>query len=136
MNRHILKIGQWIHPLHVRKEEPPIPYLAELLIISVIQNPVILLNGVTKEEACFLSGARESDSNNPSEIISQRVNILALLILSFRSFDLPVVTEAVLRSANVRLRSAPPTCPKWHFLDRGSEEYRTAMKMTLGQESK
>ena len=88
-----------------------------------------------KKKTGFRNGVRESVSNSPSEIISQRVTILALEILFFHSFDLPVVTEAVFWSTKVRLRSAPPMCPKWHFLDNGLEEYRTAKRTTLDQKS-
>jgi len=48
---------------------------------------------------------------------------------------LPVVTGAILWSIKVRFLSVPPTYPKWHFLDKGLEEYRTAKKTTLSQES-
>ena len=126
MNRHMLKIGQEIHPVHIGKKELHIPYLTKPLIISVMQSPIILVEVITKEENRLCNGVRESVSNTPSVIISRRVIILALEIFSFRSFDLPVVTGAVFYSTKVRLWSAPPTCPKWHFLDKGLEEYRTA----------
>ena len=91
----MLKVGQGIHHLHIGKKEPPVPYLTEPLIISIVQNPIIFVNGVTKEEN-RLNGVRESVSNSASEIISRRVTMLALEILSFRSLDLSVVTGAIL----------------------------------------
>jgi len=89
-----------------------------------------------RKKSGFLSKARESDSNLPSEMISRRISILALLILFFRSFDLPIVIGAVLRRTKIRFGSAPPTCLKWHFLDRGLEEYRTIKRITHSQKSK
>jgi len=54
MNGHVLKIGQGIHSLHIGKKEPPVLYLTEPLVISVMQNPIILINGVTEEESRLL----------------------------------------------------------------------------------
>jgi len=51
--RHVLKIRQRIHPLHVGKEKLHVPYLAELLIVSITQDPIFLSDGVTREEAKF-----------------------------------------------------------------------------------
>ena len=79
-----------------------------------------------KKKTGFFNGIRESISKSASVMISRKVLMLTLEIFTLRSFDLSVVTGAVLCNTKVRLRSAPPTCPKWHFLERGLEEYRTA----------
>ena len=105
----------------------------ELLIVSIMQDPIFLNDGVAKKKSGFFSTMRVSDSNRPLVMISRKISILALLILFFRSFDLPVVTGAVLWRTKIRFRSAPPTCLKWHFLDRGLEEYRTAKRITQSE---
>ena len=79
-----------------------------------------------KKKTGFFNGIRESVSKSASVMISRKVLMSTLEIFSLRSFDLSVVTGAVLCNTKVRLRSAPPTCPKWHFLERELEEYRTA----------
>ena len=61
-------------------------------------------------------------------MIFQNVSMLGLLSLSRCFLDFRAKAEAVLRSTNMRLRSTPLICLKWHFLDRKFEELRTAKK--------
>ena len=50
----MLQIRQEIHPLHIGKKEPPVPDLAELFVVSIIQDPVIFSNGIAEKEVGFL----------------------------------------------------------------------------------
>jgi len=102
---HMLQVGQGIHPLHVREEDPPIVNLAKPFVIPISIESL-------EKKLGFLSRAQESDSNRPSEMISRRVSILALLIRLHHFFDLFVVTGVVFWRMKIMFGSAPPTCPK------------------------
>ena len=53
--QHVLQILQGVHPLHVGKKEPPVPDLVEPFVISVIEDPIILSNGIAKKEVVRFS---------------------------------------------------------------------------------
>jgi len=80
----------------------------KLLIVSVKQNLLIFVNGISKRNTGFLNRQRFVDSNLSSEMSSRRVKATPLIKRACRSSFIPVNGRTVYRMLKRKLGSAPP----------------------------
>ena len=110
---------------HVWEEEVVLPNLTEPLIIPVKQNLFVLFDGISKKEHGFLEQVTVIGLKSPvwDELPKRRV--APLVKRAWRFSFVPVKAGMVFCRLKRRLRSTPPTCPKWFLLVRWFEAYLT-----------
>ena len=83
-----------------------------------------------KKNTSFLNKRRLLDTNLSSEMSFCNIETTHLVKRAWRSSFVLVKEGTIFHRLKRRLKSTPPTCPKWFLLVKGLEAYLTAKKNT------